>query len=34
MKLEDIEAIIGDSSQLAYDQLIALIMTGHGARKP
>ncbi len=29
--VQDIEAIIGDSSQLAYDQLISLIMTGQGA---
>ncbi len=28
--VEDIEAIIGDSSQLAYDQLISLIMAGNG----
>ena len=28
--VEDIEAIIGDSSQLAYDQLITLIMSGQG----
>ncbi len=30
IEVEDIEAIIGDSSQLAYDQLITLIMTGQG----
>ena len=29
--VEDIEKIIGDSSQLAYDQLISLIMTGNGS---
>ncbi len=29
--VQDIEVIIGDSSQLAYDQLITLIMTGQGA---
>ena len=29
--LEDIEATIGDSSQLAYDQLISLIMNGKGS---
>jgi len=31
IEVEDIEAIIGDSSQLAYDQLITLIMTGQGS---
>ena len=30
--LADIDANIGDSSQLAYDQLIALIMAGNGAK--
>ncbi len=29
---EDIEAIIGDSSQLAYDQLISLILSGNGSK--
>lgn len=30
IEVDDIEAIIGDSSQLAYDQLISLIMSGNG----
>ena len=31
IEIEDIEAIIGDSSQLAYDQLVSYIMAGNGA---
>ncbi|MCP4937185.1 MAG: DNA polymerase III subunit delta [bacterium] len=31
IEVEDVEVIIGDTSQLAYDQLITLIMTGQGS---